>query len=170
MNRQLKFILSLTLATAGLGSLLAQEPASIRHPLNEGESPGVDHRHHVGLFLGGVTRFEAGEAESGGALGLEYEYRLAPAWGVGGLLEDVVFGEGRDLAVVLPISWHPWRELKLSVGPGVEFNGQDSEFLGRISVGYDFKFGHFTLAPELSGDFTRESQALVYGLTFGWGF
>ncbi len=170
MIYRLSFILSLTLAAAGLGRVLAEEPASDRHSLSEDASDRTYHRHHIGLFLGAVTRFEAGETETGGALGLEYEYRLAPAWGVGGLLEDVVFGEGRDLALVLPISWHPWRELKLSVGPGVEFNGHDSEFLGRVSVGYDLKIGRFTLAPEMSGDFTRESQSFVYGLTLGWGF
>lgn len=170
MKHRFSFILFLTLAAAGLGRVLAAEPASARHPLNEDPSHADYHRHHIGLFLGGVTRFEDGEAETGGAVGLEYEYRFAPAWGIGGLLEDVVFGEGRDLALVVPASWHPWRELKLSVGPGVEFNGHDSEFLGRISVGYDFKIGRFTLAPEMSGDFTRESQSFVYGLTLGWGF
>lgn len=148
----------------------AAEPEIFRLPPGETVAPEAHHRHHLGLFLGGVTRFTDGESETGGALGLEYEYRFAPDWGLGGLLEDVVFGEGRDLALVLPVSWHPWRELKLSVGPGVEFNGHDCEFLGRVSVGYDFKIGHFTLAPEVSGDFTHESQSIVYGLTLGWGF
>lgn len=160
--------LALLLACAPVGR--AEEAAAGRSHIEEGEAHEAEHQHHAGLFFGGVSRFAHGHEETGGALGLEYEYRLAPRWGLGALVEGVAVGGGRDLALVLPLSWHPWRGLRLSVGPGVEFHEDGDEFLGRVSAGYDFHLGRFTLAPEVSGDFTREAQSLVYGLTLGVGF
>ena len=170
MKPALILILTLTLAFAATGRVLAAEPGSAHDSFGEITAPEASHRHHLGLFMGGVSRFVDGETETGGVIGLEYEFRLAPGWGVGGLLEDVIFGEGRDLALVLPVSWHPWRELKISVGPGVEFNGHDSEFLGQVGMSYVIRICFFPLAREFSGDFTRESQSFVYGLTLGWAF
>jgi hypothetical protein len=170
MKHKLLFTLAFALALAGPGRVQAEESASDHNLLSVTASHEAHHRHHVGLFFGGITRFEDAHEESGAALGLEYEYRFASRWGIGGLIEGVVVGEGHDLSLVVPVSWHPWRELKLSAGPGAEFNGHEHEFLGRVAAGYDFKIGRFTLAPEVAGDFTRKSQSIVYGLTLGCGF
>jgi hypothetical protein len=149
---------------AGLGTARAEGPAP--HPAGHESF----HRHHAGVFLGGVSRFEDGHEESGLALGVEYEYRLSPQWGVGGLIEGVTVGHGRDLALVAPVTWHPWRGLKLSLGAGVEYHDGNGEFLGRVAAGYDFHFGRWTVAPEISGDFTHEAQTIVYGIAVGFGF
>ena len=134
------------------------------------DSSGEDHRHHVGLFIGGTTRFEHAHEEHGAAVGLEYEYRFAHHFGIGGLWEYSVIEGGRDTVLAVPLSWHPWRELKLAAGPGIELSSHDPEFVFRVAAGYDFKIGRVTIAPEVAGDFTREAQTLVYGLTVGFGF
>lgn len=134
------------------------------------EEESSHERHHVDLFLGAVSRFEGGEKDHGMALGLEYEYSLSQRWGIGGLIEGVTAGHGRQLAMVAPLTWHPWRGLKLSLGPGMEFVEGEAEFLGRASIGYEFRWGRWELIPEISGDFGREAQSLVYGLGIGLGF
>lgn len=165
MNRLLT-VSALTTLAGMMGA--AEHPAE--HPDDHLAGPHGHSRHHAGFFIGGVSRFEHGHRETGGAVGIEYEYRLAPRWGLGVLAERVAVGDGRELAAVVPLSWHPWRGLRLSVGPGVEFHDGSGEFLGRVAAGYDFHLGHFTLSPEVAGDFTRVAQSVVYGLTIGYGF
>jgi len=129
-----------------------------------------DARNHFGLFAGGATRFEEGEKLHGFAVGMEYERRISVHWGVGGLAEALAGGEGRALALVIPMSWHPWRGLRLAAGPGIEVNEGSAEFLGRISAGYDFEVRRLSIAPEISADFGRGVQTLTYGITLGLRF
>lgn len=166
LHRALPLCLPFAVLLAGLPGARAGEASH----LEEGHAHGTEHRHHAGLFVGGLSRFEHGHKETGTALGLEYEYRLAPRWGLGGLLERVAVGGGRELALVVPLHWHPWRGLKFSAGPGFELYEGQAELLGRVATGYDFHLGRFTLTPEVSADFTQKAQSLVYGLTLGVGF
>lgn len=130
--------------------------------------------HHFGFFTGGATRYiapEEEEEETGLAIGVEYEYRFAEHWGAGLLFEGVVTDHARDGVLGVPLSWHPWEWLKLSAAPGIEFVEHGShEFVMRLAAAYEFEFGAYNLAPEISVDLTRQSQTLVYGLSFGRRF
>jgi len=92
-------------------------------------------------------------------------------WGDGILLEAVGTDHARDAILVVPLNWHPWEWLKLSAAPGVEFvrDGSD-EFVVRLGVAYEFELGRWNLAPEISVDFTRESQTCDCGLSLGRNF
>ena len=129
------------------------------------------HKHHLGLFLGGATKFEKHEDdESGFSIGLDYEYRFTRRWGVGGLLEGVLTADHRDLAFAVPLSFHPVDPLKLSAGPGFETDGDHTEFMFRFSLAYGFEVRKYTLSPEVAVDLTEEAETLVFGFSIGRGF
>jgi hypothetical protein len=129
----------------------------------------VRHRHHISAFLGGAVRDEH-ETEGGFALGLDYEYRLARLLGAGVLVE-VTAGELRDVVVIVPVSLHPWRGLRLVAAPGANVPSEgDAEFLMRLGVGYRLPIGHFTLGPEFNADLIDGTPTYVFGVSFGVGF
>jgi hypothetical protein len=168
---------SLILATATTSVQAASEtPPGVRYDQAESESEAEMEfpHHHVGVFAGGATRFKAPEheeEETGASIGVEYEYRFTRHWGAGLLFEGVVSQHARDALIAVPFNWHPWEWLKLSAAPGVEIVEHGShEFAIRLAAAYEIEFGKYNLAPEISVDFTRQSQTLVYGLSFGRRF
>jgi hypothetical protein len=128
------------------------------------------HRHHASLFLGGATRFEDHHDETGLAIGVDYEYRVNKLWGVMGLFEGVVTDHSRETVLLAGVAFHPYQGLRLGAGPGVEFSHGSGEFAFRLGAAYGFELGRWTLSPELAGDFTRESETLVFGVSLGRGF
>lgn len=57
------------------------------------------------------------------------------------------------------------------MAPGAEDKeDEDSEFLVRVGVLYDFEVGGFTVAPALEVDFVDDEEILVSGVNIGKGF
>lgn len=164
---------SLILAAASVQAASETTPG-VRYDQTESETEIEFPHHHVGVFAGGATRYKAPEheeEETGAAIGVEYEYRFAKHWGAGLLFEGVVSQHARDALLAVPFNWHPWEWLKLSAAPGVELVEHGShEFAIRLAAAYEIELGKYNLAPEVSVDFTRQSQTLVYGLSFGRRF
>jgi hypothetical protein len=128
--------------------------------------------HELGVFIGGATRHEDGAFDDTGmAISLEYEYRFAPKFGVGAVVEWVAFAdEHRDFAFAVPLFWHPLDGLILSAGPGFETEGGHETFLVRFGVAYIFHLRNFTLTPIVSLSMTSGPNTLVYGFAIGRGF
>ena len=169
----LAWIATCLLALPSVGTLAAEAPAGVGYDQPKSET-SESSPHHVGVFVGGASRYQAPadeEEETGLAVGVEYEYRFAKHWGTGLLIEGVTTDHARDGILVVPLNFHPWEWLKLSVAPGVEFVEKgEEEFVVRIGAAYEVELGHWFLGPEVSLDVTRESQTLVYGLSFGRRF
>lgn len=148
-----------------------QDP-SVQLDLDHEHQAENHHRHHVGLFFGGASRFQADhETETGAAIGVEYEYRFAKRWSVGGLFEVVTLNDKhRDAGVVAPIGFYPTERLKLTAGPGFEIEDGHVEFLGRFSISYGIPIWKLTVSPEISVDVLDRKQVLLYGFTIGSGF
>ena len=50
----------------------------------------ADHPHHIAVFAGYATESKPPREDVNGfALGLEYEYRFHPNWGIGGAVEGL---------------------------------------------------------------------------------
>ena len=164
--------LALSFSLLSLAASAADPVPGVRYddPVEEVKIP----HHHVGVFAGAATRYQAPEEEeeeTGFSAGVEYEYRFHRCYGAGLLFEGVTSDHARDAILVVPFNWHPWEWLKLSAAPGVEFVEHGSqEFVVRLGAAYEFEMGKWNLAPEVSLDFTRESQTVVYGLSFGRRF
>lgn len=143
------------------------------------------HRHHLSVFLG-VTDGEvekhagAGVESEGGSVtvedqraftvGLDYEYRLNRRWGVGALI-DWAGKDFRSWVFGVPLVLHPKGGWKLLLAPGVEDSEEeDSEFLIRAGVMYDFEVGGYSIAPALNVDLVDGEEVLVYGVNIGRGF
>jgi hypothetical protein len=103
--------LALTLAFASLA--LAEDDAADPH-----------HPHHVSVFLGG----SAGHHE-GFSGGVEYSYRVNRWFSLGPSIE-VTDTSGEPTLLIAVFNLHPWRDLKLIFGPGVEWvNGEENAAL-----------------------------------------
>lgn len=160
------------MATVALPRGLADVPSDEDVHVEEAHSSHQAHVHTLGVFIGGATRWEDdGHTETGMTVGLDYEYRFAPKWGVAAVVEGVVFAENhRDLAIAIPLVWHPVGGLALAAGPGIEFDGSKREFLTRFSVSYHLNVRKFAIVPILAVDLTSSATALVYGISIARGF
>lgn len=124
-----------------------------------------EHRHHLALFLGATHTDEEDEF----SIGIDYEYRLKPILGVGGLIE-YTGGDLETTVVAAALFIHPYDDWRLVLAPGFENEDSDNEFLFRVGVSYEFPVGKWTISPEFNVDFVDGEENLVYGLSFGWGF
>ena len=137
------------------------------------------HPHHLGVFVG-VTSLKE---RQGFTVGGEYEYRLHPHAGIGGLVEHAT-NDFSATTVAFPIFFHPKPSgdgLRLGVGPGFERareprSGEKSEhtathFLVRATAIYDiFVKENVTVSPNLSIDFVNGEEIFIFGVTIGFGF
>jgi hypothetical protein len=125
-----------------------------------------DHRNKVSLF-GGNTQ---DGSENGASIGLEYEYRLNPRLGIGGLGE-YAGGDFDSWVIGIPVFIHPHGGWVLFLAPGLEFEDSETNLLFRVGSGYEFELmPRWSLAPEINVDFADGDTKLVYGLTLSWEF
>lgn len=123
-------------------------------------------RNRVELFLGNTHE----EGENSFSTGLSYEYRFHEFLGVGGLVEFAGMN-AREWVFAIPLSIHPYKGLCFTLAPGLELPKEDkNEFLFRVGVAYEFEIGRWSITPEFNVDFVGGEEALVYGLSFGYGF
>ena len=128
-----------------------------------------DHRDHaLGFVVGGATE-ESGSRDDGVAVGVEYERRLTPGFGIGGIVEHT-YGELDVWVYAVSFAFHtgPWR---LYAAPGIEDTHHGSEKMLRLGVEYGIPVGRWEIAPQFDLDIVdREAEVLVLGLTFARGF
>jgi hypothetical protein len=127
-----------------------------------------DGRNELAVFVG-VTD---ADGDSGGSLGIDYEYRLGPLFGIGGTIE-YTGADVREGVVAVSFDWHVWRELKVFVAPGAEIELEDGsdEFLVRVGIEYGFDIGKgWEAAPAVNFDVTSDEDAIVLGVSFGRKF
>ncbi len=146
--------------------MLPSVPVSVVAPSEE------DHSEEHGAGTQAVNFFFGGSNEVGDqdgiTYGLDYEYRLAPEWGVGGFAEAIT-GLDRSFATGIQAYWHPIGELVLVAGPGVERLHDEWGAIARVGVFYEFSLGgHWVLSPALFYDFTEHENLLIYGVNLGY--
>ncbi len=170
---RIPFPLRTSIARIAVSSLVLTLPLTAAEPTSAAEQDAPEFpRHHFTVFAGGTTNFDDGESdgETSATVGLEYEFRFC-RWMGGGVLFEDVFGGQREFLIIVPFSLHPWRGLRLTAGPGADFRSEDTEFVFRAGIGYEFELGKgWTLAPEVAGDFANSANSLVFGVSLGWGF
>lgn len=138
------------------------------HAAGNPSGPHGYYRHIAGVFLGGAHE-EFGNREDGFAIGIEYEYRFGPRFGVGAILEHT-YGNLDTWVYALPFAYHngPW---KLYAAPGIEEAESGSERMLRLGVEYGFHVGQWEISPQLDVDFIeREGEVFVLGVVFAKGF
>jgi hypothetical protein len=156
------------------------EPAGEDHDATEehGEQHGEHHgehfhKNHLAVFVGS-TEAEEHHGEKGDpdfTLGVDYERRLSPLFGVGGMFDWVV--EGRREWLIGPIGFlHPYKGLKFFAAPCYQHirEGEEDNFVVRLGAAWDFEIGKYSIAPNVIYEFAGEHDFLVLGLTIGRGF
>ena len=128
---------------------------------------GAESRNRVALFMGNTHNRADENAFS---MGLSYEYRIAPLFGVGALAEYAA-GDIESWVIGTPITFHPYRGLSLVAMPGAEIAEDDTHFLFRLGIGYEFEIDErWSQAPEFNADFVDSEIDYVFGLSLGYGF
>jgi hypothetical protein len=123
------------------------------------------HRHHLSIFLGG----SAGHHE-GFTGGLEYHYRINRWFSVGPSIE-VTDAHYTPTLLIAVLNLHPWRDLKLIFGPGVEWLDGASELAVRSGVSWEFRFrDRYSIAPVYHADWSDSNWTHTIGVDFGIGF
>jgi len=170
-----------TVVTAGTTPSLAAQGTHEQERSETGESheEAIEehgehlHKNHLALFIG-ATEAEEHHGEKGDpdfTLGVDYERRLSPLFGVGGMVDWVV--EGRREFLLGPIGFlHPYKGLKLFAAPCYQRirEGEEDNFVFRVGAAWDFEIGKYSLAPNVIYDFAGEHNFLVLGVTIGKGF
>ena len=132
---------------------------------DSGHSGHTYEENTVAFFVGLAKE---GSRDNGLALGIEYEYRLNQAFGVGALAEHT-FGDLDAWVLAVPFAFHsgPW---KFYVAPGIEDGDAGSESLLRLGGEYGFHRGDWEISPQVDVDFVDGNEIYVIGVTFGRGF
>ncbi|MEE4185560.1 MAG: hypothetical protein V2J12_07330 [Gammaproteobacteria bacterium] len=130
---------------------------------HEGHAPHEPNT--IALFVG---RASEQRREAGLALGIEYERRLLPSFGIGALAEHT-FGKIDTTVYAVPLAYHngPW---KAYLAPGFESGNAGNDRLVRVGIEYGFERGEYEIAPQVDLDFVDGQRVLVIGITFGKGF
>jgi hypothetical protein len=153
-------LLLLNAGFLGFQPVVAEESAH-----NVTEAHQEFHPNLIAVFTGftGESR-----RDTGFTVGLEYERRLNKSFGIGALLERTI-GDVDLTIVAIPFAYHqgPW---KVYTAPGIERNDGHNEKLLRFGVEYGFEVGKFEIAPQIDYDFVDGDNAVVVGVTLGWGF
>jgi len=123
-------------------------------------------RHNLNLLL----RYTVEREHDGLTTGLEYEYRFRRWVGIGGMVEYIA-GDVNVGVVGVMANFHPWRDLVLVIGPGVEFNSEENDLFLRMGALYEFKVGPVYLGPAVIFDtFIDRERALIVGGQVGVKF
>ena len=129
-------------------------------------------RHHLSVLIGAATDSAMSVNNFNG--GVEYEYQFNERFGTGVALEGTDPSAGiRSMVGFVPLFIHPWRGVRLTVGPGFELDeNQDADFAMRFGAGYRFKLSEsLTLSPEFNADMpTSGDPVYVWGARLGYAF
>jgi len=162
---------SSTLATAPAAPESGSAHAEAK-PEHHEATHDAAHAHHLSLFVGATTL----KGHTHPTLGADYIYWLPVVNRRVGLspLVDVAFSAHLEVLAGLGVAMRaPWG-LRLTVAPALvavrEEDAWHRHFVGRVNVGYDLHFGHFSLGPVVDADFGADHTAYVYGVAGGYGF
>ena len=129
--------------------------------------------HHLDMFevfLGNTYEDSKHGDENGFTVGLVYERRLSELLGVGGFYEYAA-GDFDKWSIGVPLFIHPHEGWRFAFAPGLEHRHGDDEFLLCTGVAYEFELSErWVMMPEFNIDFVYGEEALVFGLTLGFGF
>ena len=129
---------------------------------------GGHHPHHIAVVSGIASH----DSEESGYLGLEYSYRLSDRWSLGGFYEEV--SGDFDLQVLgLVANRHFSSGWKIGAGPGIERKLKKNKdlLLLRLTGGYDWHFGNWSIGPVITYDLIESGESTGYiGVAVGFGF
>ena len=157
----MKFFLLLLGVIGSIASANAQHEAV-------GKAAHIPHGpHHLSILLAD-TRID-GEGDNS-TLGIDYEYRVSPLIGLGGVIEHA-YG-GPDATTLLAVAdIHIYEGFTVQVGPGFEHRISENVFVARAGILYEFEYENFYyVATAALGFSPGEASAMVAGFAIGFSF
>jgi hypothetical protein len=130
---------------------------------------GHSRGHEAGLFLG-VTDVDDRLRPT---LGVDYEFRIGPRWGVGAIADWAFGGEGREFVLAAAGYLHLGPALRLQLAPGIQRDKAEREIEGVLRLGIAYWIGvdeRWSVAPTVALDRVGGETIGVYGVTGGYRF
>jgi hypothetical protein len=134
--------------------------AEIHHDGQSGESHP---KHALGVFIGETV--EGSHARE--TLGIEYAYRIAKNWSLGGVIERTE--EEHSTLVIAFAHYWPYKGLFLGLGAGRKDPGESRENTLRTTIGYEFELsGGWVIGLQANLDvIDGHENEEVYGIAIG---
>ena len=130
---------------------------------------GLESPHVLEFFAGNNSAEREGERENAFSVGGQYRYQFSETVGLGLLAEyarDPLDSWVVGIPVVFGFGGTGWQ---FTAMPGLEFEGDEQEFLMRAGVGYEFEMrGGYTLKPEINIDWVDGETSIVAGISIGF--
>ncbi len=145
--------------------------AGEEHDGHEG-GHGFEPHHHVAGMLAYAFERDREQREETPAIGVDYTYRYAPRWAVGGFIETLGPRTDRERVVGATLNWFPVAGWSFFAGPGYEFTESDNELLLRLGAGYDFHLADgWSVGSKLIYDAIRTGKkTYIAGIALGKEF
>jgi hypothetical protein len=124
-------------------------------------------KNQISVFLGATSNSNATVF----TIGLDYQYRINKIIGVGVMVADYATGSLGSLLIGPSVYLHA-SHFEFTLVPAVEFSEGDATFVFRFGAAYEIELPKgVIISPVVYFDTERnEESALVYGLSFGFGF
>ncbi len=122
-------------------------------------------KNEISIFVGATTNEDATAA----TFGVDYQRRLTKLIGLGVIIDHA----GGDIGSTLlgPAIFVHFGNFEFVGAPVVEFSNGESTLTGRLGFAYEIELTRFSLSPTINLDGERSKEfAIVYGLSFGFGF
>ena len=155
MKQSARFSVFVVLVWGGITPLAMAEEGS-RHP------------HHVAVAAGAAWH----GSESSAYLGIDYAYTFKNGISAAVFVEQVR-GDFDLAAYGFAVGRFFENGWKVSTGPGVETKLKNNKtlFLWHFNVGYDWRFGNWSVGPIASFDYIEDASNTTYlGISLGYGF
>jgi len=126
------------------------------------------HKNRVAGFIGITGEDRRDRALT---LGVDYSRRLSPSFAIGIGIERA-FGDLEFTVLTIPAAYYFNDGWKVFAGPGWE-NADDqdeTEFLVRAGIEYEFEMDGYEIAPVLMFDFIDGEVVVIGGVALAWGF
>jgi hypothetical protein len=131
--------------------------------------PHHERGHELGLFLGATDVDDRLRP----TLGVDYEFRIGPRWGVGAIADWAFGGEGREFVLAASGYLHLGTAVRLQLAPGIQRDKEMREIEGvlRLGIAYGFEVGErWSVMPTMALDLVSGETIGVYGVTAGYRF
>jgi hypothetical protein len=145
--------------------------------VSAGEDEESEKQNVLSLVLGGTSDRD----ENVFTIGLDFEHRIHPLLGVGGVIEYAT-DDIDAVTLIGALDLHLWGGLAIQTGPGVEFLGEEEEeagrttttnrreFIYRVGLVYEIEIGKLLVIPQVHYDYSTGDDAVVYATALGFKF
>ncbi len=145
------------------------------HGHDHGHAHGEgDAGYEIGFSIGSVHLVEEDQDELGLHVHISKRLGHEGLWGQLslGVGAEFILGDHEHQALMLPLSYAPWRGLILGIAPSIEWaeheGERESAYATHAEVAYVFEIGKYDIGPVVDYSKTSDEEHYMIGIHFGF--